>query len=114
MSKNNGCKKLIKTWLKMKKAEDIAEREYCANLVQKAVEVGQRIRDWMHEYIRFNEGRLDAIAGSGQAEVLKREGDKMLRRFNRRVRALERVREIQARAFKKAYGTDPPTIEGIG
>jgi len=98
----------------MSKEKDLVEKEHCANLVQKAVEVGQRTRDWMHEYIRFNEGRLDAIAGSGQAEVLKREGDKMLRRFNRRVRALERVQEIQARAFKKAYGVDAPMIEGIG
>jgi len=114
MSKNNGCKKLIKTWLKMKKAEDIAEREYCAKLVQKAVEVGQRIRDWMHEYIRFNEGRLEYVARHAPPGILDREGQKMLRRFNRRVRALEKVKRIQAEAFKRAYGTDPPTIEGIG
>jgi len=90
-----------------------AEKEAAGKLVQKAVEVGQRINDWMIEYVRFNEGRLEAIAGSGQAEVLEREGDKMLRKFYRRVRALERVREIQARAFKKAYGVDPPTIKDI-
>jgi hypothetical protein len=103
----------LRQFLRRKKQEGKKGKEAAGKLVQKAVEVGQRINDWMIEYVRFNEGRLEAIAGTGQAEILKREGDKMLRKFNRRVRALERVRVIQARAFKKAYGIDPPTIEGL-
>jgi len=97
-------------FLRRENKESKKEKKAAEVLVQKAVEVGQRINDWMIEYVRFNEGRLEAIAGSGQAEVLEREGDKMLRKFYRRVRALERVRQIQARAFKKAFGVDPPTI----
>ena len=104
----------IRQFLKREKRRHQIDKEAAEILVQKAVEVGQRINDWMVEYVRFNEGRLEYVARNAPAEVLEREGDKMLRKFNRRVRALERVRQIQARAFKKAYGVDPPTIEGIG
>lgn len=114
MGKTRNRYETLNQFLKREKRRHKIEKEAAGILVQKAVEIGQRINGWMHEYIRFNEGRLEAIAGSGQPELLERETKKMMRKFYRRRRALDRVRKIQARAFKKAYGVEPPTIAGIG
>ena len=103
----------VSQFLRRENKESKKEKKAAEVLVQKSVEVAQRINDWMHEYVRFNEGRLEAIAGSGQPKVLEREVKKTMRKFYRRRRALDRVREIQARAFKKAYGVDPPTIAEV-
>lgn len=98
----------IKAFLKHKKEEAKTEKREAVHLVQKAVDVSQRIKTEMDEYIRFNKGRLEYIATQAPPGILGREGKKMLRRFNRRIKALEKIKNIQAQAFKRAYGVDPP------
>lgn len=104
----------IRAFLKHKKKEAETAKREAAHLVQKAVDVSQRIKTEMDEYIRFNKGRLEYIATQAPPGILDREGSKMARRLARRVKALEKIKDIQARAFKRAYGNDPPRMTELG
>ena len=92
----------LNQFLEREKCRYKIEKEAAARLVQKAVDVGQRIKTQM-------EGIVESYKTTGVPS-----GEIMKRQIHRRMRALYKIQDIQARAFKKAYGVDAPTIPGIG
>ena len=91
----------LNQFLEREKRRYKIEKEVAARLVQEAVGAALRIK-----------AQIDEIAETVKCGKFPREEGKKL--IHRRLRALERIRQVQARAFKKAYGVDAPTIEEIG
>ena len=59
-------------------------REAAGILVQKAVDVTQRIKQEMDIYIKFNKGRLEYVAKNAPEAVFYFQANRMMRRYNRR------------------------------
>ena len=84
----------------------IKNHEYYAEMVQRAVVVGIKIRKEMGDLIPADDNELSNMTVG--------EANERLRKVRRRGKGLGRIAKIQAQAYKIAYGVDAPTIPEIG